>query len=122
MVTSPSSRAADLVDTELRELNEGLKSRLGALRTLEAATEEWEGYEVRLSRLLDGLRHLRAPAGLVSAAEDSSARCMDALSVHVHNSVAKGWLPLRIIERALAIARSDHLRRHLLENRALMSG
>ncbi|HEY3449628.1 MAG TPA: hypothetical protein VGK67_24960 [Myxococcales bacterium] len=115
-------RATDLVEVELRELNEALRAKLASLKTLEAASEEWASHEVRLGKLLDGLRHLRADTGLVSACEDSSARSLDAFSVHVFNGVAKGWLPLRIIERALAIARSEHLRRHLLENRTLMSG
>ncbi|MGC4117926.1 MAG: hypothetical protein QM765_25940 [Myxococcales bacterium] len=115
-------RATDLVEIELRELNEALRAKLPSLKTLESVTEEWASHEARLGKLLDGLRHLRADAGLVSACEDSSARTLDAFSVHVFNGVAKGWLPLRIIERALAIARSEHLRQHLIENRALMSG
>jgi hypothetical protein len=115
-------RAADLVDAEVRELLEATRNRIPTLRGAEETANLWTELDLQLGALLGRLRDLRTEASLLSACEDASARCLEALAVHVYNSVTKGWLPQRIVERALTLAHAQHLKSHLLENRALMTG
>jgi len=98
------------------------KDRLPHLTALDQAGTAWREFDLRVGALLDRLRDLRAGSLQVTSCEDAAARGMDALSVHIHNTVAKGALPLRILERALGLAHAASLREHLLENRRAMGG
>jgi hypothetical protein len=115
-------RAADAVRAELHEALGLMDGKLASVRRAVEAVAVWEALDARLSLLLARLRDLRAEPSMVDACEDAAARCLDGFSVHVFNTVARGPLPLQIIERALGLAHANHLREHLLANRSLMGG
>jgi hypothetical protein len=115
-------RAADGVHVELRELLDATRAKIPSLRKLSEAAGAWHDLDTRMLVLLARLRDLGAESSLVDAAEDAAARCLDALSVHVYNTVGRGALPLQIIERGLSLAHAAHLREHLLNNRKTMGG
>ncbi len=103
-------RAVDLLEADLRELVDVGRRRVHTVRAPEDAAVLFGELDGRLGALLDGLRDVGAGTALVTACEDASARCLHELAVHTFNEVVKGALPLRMVERALALAHAGSLR------------